>query len=60
MIRFREGVGFQVNDLNFINRQHALFFTDLTHVKAWFGGINENLLDKYELRLIIILTDIMR
>ena len=44
-INFLEGLGFQVNNINFVNRDNAVFFSDLTNVKAWFGGVNESALN---------------
>ena len=45
-IVFAEGVGFQVNGETFIDSENAVFFSDLTNVNAWFGGINENSIDE--------------
>ena len=44
-IDFREGLGFQVNGMRFLNMDNAVFFSDLTNVKAWFGGVNQDSLD---------------
>ena len=45
-ISFAEEVGFQVNGENFIDRNNAVFFGDLTKVNAWFGGIVESSQDE--------------
>ena len=42
LIEFREGVGFQVNSKSSFLDNSAIFFNDLTNIKAWFGGINES------------------
>lgn len=43
LIEFREGVGFQANGNRSLN-SNAIFFNDLTNVKAWFGGIDKSAL----------------
>lgn len=45
IIAFTKGVGFQVNGENFLNSDNAVFFSDLTNVKAWFGGIKKDAIE---------------
>lgn len=46
-MRFANGFGYQVNGMNFVsNRRRQIFFTDLTRVKVWYGGVDEDILER--------------
>ena len=45
VINFVEGRGFQINSEIFPNLE-PIFFTDLTRVKAWYGGVREDRLKR--------------
>jgi len=49
-ILYVEGAGFRINnEENFIDREQSRFFTDLSRVRAWYGGVRQDMLDRYAL-----------
>ncbi len=44
-----EGRGFEIDSSDRFLTDNAIFFTDLTRVKAWYGGVREDLLIRYQM-----------
>lgn len=46
-IRFAEGFGFRINGVeDFIDGDNAVFFSNLSNVQAWYGGVLEDELQR--------------